>query len=204
MTEVNVRDAGSFEALAHIYSVIDERWRKHPVSNDPGRQELYLAIDFKSKPQQNYYYFAEHDAQDIFWLEELRLDSIIGNNWQTLGNYGLSAAFKLMCNFLTVGGSELFVLRNYYGHLENFPCHNNLPEDAIEFLRSSLTYICAGMSSIAEGFSYRFIETLNPDHMTSGKAAVSPWSPRDATDFLDLLNGLDCEVGNFVLRCHCY
>ena len=98
-----MRDRDSFEALAHIHSIIDERWRKHPVSNDPGRQELYLAIDFKSELQQNYYYFAEHDAQDIFWLEELHLDSIIGNNWQTLGNYGLSAVFKFMFKFLTVG-----------------------------------------------------------------------------------------------------
>ena len=40
--------------------------------------------------------------------------------------------------------TELSILRNYYRHLENFPCHNKLPDDAVKFLRKTLAYACTG------------------------------------------------------------
>jgi len=73
---------------------------------------------------------------------------------------------------------ELFIQRNYYRHLEHFPIHNSLPQDAEAFLRSALTHACT-------------------EHMTSRDSSTGPWNAADCKTYLDLLGGLDCALPGY-------
>jgi len=112
--------------LMSIYSRIGD-WKIKvsllDLAKPSGRAELYVVLNPGDTSKGSYYY-ADHDARQVFWLEDTVLEDII------------PAGVPPDSSF------ELSLLRNYYRHLENFPCHNELPLDAVSFLRRSLTYAC--------------------------------------------------------------
>jgi hypothetical protein len=86
--------------------------------------------------------------------------------------------------------TELSLLRNYYRHLENFPCHNELAPDAVNFLRKTLTYASAGQYHLYSK-TISCINHIFLDHMTARESATTPWNAEDCKAFIELLDGFD-------------
>lgn len=99
--------------------------------------ELYLALD----PLPGYY-FVDHGTQQIFWIETLPLDRILPEGDRS--SVGKLNALSIYTPPYPTYALELFILQNYYRHLEHFPCYNVLPRDGVDFLRGTLIYACTG------------------------------------------------------------
>jgi len=156
LTEANIRDPDQCAAIHSLHSRISS-WEdkiSFPDHAKPSEQtELYVVLN-PSDARKGSYYCVDHDGREVFWLEDMVLEDIMPVGVPRHSSF------------------ELSILRNYYRHLENFPCHNKLPDDAAEFLRKALTYACT-------------------DHMTARESATSPWNAEDCKTFLDLLDVLE-------------
>ncbi|CAA7270473.1 unnamed protein product [Cyclocybe aegerita] len=158
VTEVDVREEGRREELEQLFAQINVKWTQNPISKEDGHYEWYLGLP-SHDTRTGSYYIVDHMTQDIFWLEdyeeeELRTYRILDESDPSVSNY------------------DIFVSRNFYAHLENFPCHTELPPEASSFLHGTLTYTCT-------------------DHKTSRESATTPWNAADAKLFLELLESLD-------------
>lgn len=88
--------------------------------------------------------------------------------------------------------TDLFIARDYFRHLEFFPCHNELPTDAPSFLRNVLVFTCTGKpkSHFCSEVSALLIILL--DHLTGASgSSTTPWNADKAKIFLELLEKVE-------------
>jgi hypothetical protein len=75
VTEVNIRDPAICAAIQSIHTRISD-WKNKislPDSAKPsGRAELYGVLE-PGEPSKGNYYYADHDARQVFWLEDVVL-----------------------------------------------------------------------------------------------------------------------------------
>jgi len=156
LTEVYLRYATLRAKIEALYQQVESaRLAKKPDMKMSDSIELYLTLD--PKPA---YYYVDNELQSIFWLDDLSLDAL-----------GLSNKAPAM-------SLELFIERNYYRHLENFPAHSKLPQGAEDYLRGALTHACT-------------------EHMTSRESSTAPWNAADCKTFIELLDGIKDDVSTY-------
>jgi len=143
VTEIDVADPYLLSWVSTMYDHLSQKQRN---AADPidlgGNYELYIALDLSKNSL--YYYYVDHDTKDIFWLDDVDLEAY-GLTIESvpsdvhLGMYsGCESSARTHCVI------DLFMMLNYYRHLENFPRHNELPPDAALFLHGVLAYTCVG------------------------------------------------------------
>ncbi|KAF9524932.1 hypothetical protein CPB83DRAFT_838559 [Crepidotus variabilis] len=163
LTELDVSDVEEEKEMGQIYEELIARYNLAMVTQqEPGtlsdETEIYLTRNTTTREWE--YYFVDYSTEDVFWVEKMDLRRLIGDRYPTDVNY------------------HLCLLRNYYSHIENFPCHHTLPRDAEDNLRAALIFTCA-------------------DHLTSGEDATSPWTPESAKCFLEMLDSFRDNTTTF-------
>lgn len=138
VTEVDIRDPVKLLELGAWYTDI-HNVRLSTNAELCANAELYLALD----PLPGYY-FVDHGTQQIFWIEALPLDRILPEGVHDRSSVGKFNALSVYIPPYSAYALELFILQNYYRHLEHFPCHNVLPRDGVDLLRGTLIYACTG------------------------------------------------------------
>ncbi|KAF9010170.1 hypothetical protein BDQ17DRAFT_1347680 [Cyathus striatus] len=147
VTEVNLYDTELADKVSLWVDLIEQEMiAKQLVFS--GRVELFLKIENDNC----YYYFADHDSQTLFWMEDY--DSERLELPQVVSSSHLKTALK----------------ERYWNHIQNFPQHlgGGLPMKVLDDLICVLNHAIADhMTSDASTFPYdertcmRFVKLLN-------------------------------------------
>ena len=153
--------------------------------------ELYLVLD-QHRQDTYHYYFADHTTQRVFWpegVDPLRHNLVPPELKGTPYGEFPSRSAHYPPNVVY---TDLFIARDYYRHLEFFPCHNELPTDASSFLYDVLVFTCTGKRKgyVCSGASILLIIFL--DHLTGVLgSSTTPWNADKAKIFLELLEKVE-------------
>ncbi|CAA7269762.1 unnamed protein product [Cyclocybe aegerita] len=158
VTEANLRNTEVAEKVERAYLALIEMWNEFKAQKPSlsAVSEDWLEIYIGLGPEvQYYYYFVNHQTQEVFWLTKIRRGE----------------GFLGPMDTKSEGASyDPLIRHQYYAHLAAFPCHNEAPEDGIQFLLEFLEYVCA--------------DDLTTDFK------VAPWDPPQARSLLSYLDVL--------------
>jgi len=127
VTEANIADLEQKARVDMIYAHLHKQVEILGNIELGDNYELYVDLDHHHDDKFAYY-FVDHSTQDLFWLNDINLEDydLVDDGEPIDMNY------------------DVWIMRNYYRHLEHFPCHNTLPPDAALFLHGALSYTCTG------------------------------------------------------------
>ncbi|KAJ3512577.1 hypothetical protein NLJ89_g3438 [Agrocybe chaxingu] len=158
VTEANLRNPEVVEKVKSAYLALVEMWNEVEAEaknlGDIGGEglEIFIVLCPEAK-----YYFVDHERQNIFWLTDISLgEGFLGPMDAKEG--------------VAVGVSDSLFQQQYYAHLAAFPCHNQVPEDGVQFLLEYLQF--AHIEGLIKGFN------------------LAPWDSTEAKTLLSRLNGL--------------
>ncbi|KIJ11744.1 hypothetical protein PAXINDRAFT_15450 [Paxillus involutus ATCC 200175] len=125
VTEANLEDAETEQAILGYVKLVQKELQCHDIKVPP-RCELFLELE-DDRTQCNYY-FVDHAAKGLFWLEELGTESL-----------DISAA---MSPSHLEGGLE----RLYWVHVEFFPMHHESHEEFSQIVEDLCNIISHGQA----------------------------------------------------------